>query len=745
MRTKWKRLITLLLAIIMGTAGVYAAPAEESSVETDAKENLPGEKPSQEAALEQIMNSNPEDALEPDFTKPEIPKTSYYKDFEYTEDVLLKGIFTTESYFFKIPDYWECGYAYAQLELTLSQLIQDVPASLTFMVNNVPVYTCKMDYSYGKNQILYVTIPLELLNEGYNSFSVTGYIRLYDEEGCLDDFSGANWVNISKNSFIQTGYDAKPAEKKLSYYPYPFMSTMDADGSDTGVYVSDALNEAELAAAILLRADLGAETESEDQIAFGTIGQDKGRKNVVLVSLTSNMPEAYQSMLSPEEMVGLEDRAGMKFVESGGRNILLIFSDEEDCLMEAAAMLLDESRVDQERSSFAVVPVGSAQLIKNAAAKGDLIIGNYTLDALLDSHGVSFTGPFHQEADIFLPFSGGYVLAESGKITLNFRYSENLDFKRSMITVYWGDIPVASKKLTRENAAGDSLSFVLPADVVGTSATKISIAFDLELPELFCTPRMDEMPWAYVAGDSTLYLPVGDGSKLTFDLKPYPFESSDLYNHLAVVLPENCSPQELDALGQLMTMYGESVSPYGELEVVKAGDFQAEDYKDCNLIILGTYQNNPVIASLNDRLSFQYDENGEVFLSNDHLILSESYASQVVSLQLLVSPYNAKRAILVAGATMPSEMQYLAEYLKKDRNQWAIVQDTALIDSELELRTFQCLTQNIEAKRPGLAQWFSENKSAVIFSVVAGASMLLFLMAAVIITMRYYSGKKKDK
>ena len=55
MRTKWKRLITLLLAIIMGTAGVYAAPAEESSVETDAKENLPGEKPSQEAALEQIM------------------------------------------------------------------------------------------------------------------------------------------------------------------------------------------------------------------------------------------------------------------------------------------------------------------------------------------------------------------------------------------------------------------------------------------------------------------------------------------------------------------------------------------------------------------------------------------------------------------------------------------------------------------------------------------------------------------
>ena len=76
MRTKWKRLITLLLAIIMGTAGVYAAPAEESSVETDAKENLPGGKtfPGSRAGTDHELQSggcagtglykagNPEDA-----------------------------------------------------------------------------------------------------------------------------------------------------------------------------------------------------------------------------------------------------------------------------------------------------------------------------------------------------------------------------------------------------------------------------------------------------------------------------------------------------------------------------------------------------------------------------------------------------------------------------------------------------------------------------------------------------------
>ena len=67
---------------------------------------------------------------------------------------------------------------------------QDVPASLTFMVNNVPVTTYQMDYRNGKEQILYVEIPVDMLKEGYNSFDITGYVRIYDEEGCIDDLFG---------------------------------------------------------------------------------------------------------------------------------------------------------------------------------------------------------------------------------------------------------------------------------------------------------------------------------------------------------------------------------------------------------------------------------------------------------------------------------------------------------------------------------------------------------------------------
>lgn len=100
-------------------------------------------------------------------------KARYHRDFQYSNDVVLSGIFGTNSYYSQVPDYWKTSYVYAGVQVRLSQMIQDVPASLTFMVNNVPVTTYQMDYRNGKEQILYVEIPVDML-----------------KEGCIDDLSG---------------------------------------------------------------------------------------------------------------------------------------------------------------------------------------------------------------------------------------------------------------------------------------------------------------------------------------------------------------------------------------------------------------------------------------------------------------------------------------------------------------------------------------------------------------------------
>lgn len=734
--------LLLLLLICLGSFPVSAAPEQGAAVpEVQQEEN--GATP--EGLVAAVLDSNPEDASEPVVTPPSVPKTTYRKVFNYSGDILLSGIFQSQGYYFEVENYWDCGYAYAQIEFTLSQLIDDVPASLTFSVNSTPVYSCKVDYKKGKTQTVYVSIPVELLNTGFNEFAITGYVRLYDDDGCLDDLSGANWVNISKNSMIQVGYEAKDPQHKISYYPYPFISTMDSMGDNSAIYLPEDYTESELTCAMLLRADLGTETVEEDHISLKTLDQFSAdqKKNKVVVALYDKIPASLSKAMG-NPTADLEKNAMVRFVEDGrGNPVLLVTSKSEACLEEAVAMLMDESRVTQEKSSAAYIPEGAAQKMKESSKLSDLVAGKYTVEGLVGS-GLSFIGPFHQDKDIFMPFSGGYVLAEAGKVVLNFRYSDNLDFKRSLVTVYWGDVPVYSKKLTKENAAGDTLSFTMPADVVGTTATKISIAFDLEIQDMYCTYRSDEMPWAYVSGDSTFYLPIGESSRLSFSTRPYPFQTLGLFHNAAVVVPDSMTDVELDLLGQIMGVYGDTVSPYGELKTIKAGNFSKDD-ADYNLIVVGTYQDNPVLADLNGSLSFQFDGGGEKFLSNDQLILSDAYGRDIGVLQLIRSPYAEGKAVLAAVGPQDKTLGYLSSFLSVEKNQWKLADDTFLVDKDLEYKSYRFLADNGSAAKPTLREQLEQNKNAIIFTLVSTAAMVLLLLAVVLVLLRAYRMKKQGR
>jgi len=757
---KCVKLTTLLLAglTLFNLAGPAAAQeisetepvSETAPAETTEETGAPFETTAEPAAdagsghpliSDSQFSAAIEDAGMP-LTQLDIPESDYFKDFGYSDDIVLSGIYQTNKYFFQAPEYWDCQYAYARLEVELSQLIQDVPASLTFLINGVPITSYKMDYRGGQVQTFFVEIPLEELVEGYNAFEITGYVRIYDDEGCIDDFSGANWICIRRTSFIQVGYNVKPHNHRISMFPYPFMSTIDESGTTTTVFVSDKCHPSELTAALMLRASLGSETASEDAITLARLSHRTGQeKNVIVVSLRENLDSHYRAVADNAlGSAALDTQAMVVFVTDGGVNTLLITSDNENCLREAAMMLLDESRVTQERSNIAFVREDASASIQ-AQLGTSLEVGRLTLDSLLDS-GLSFVGPFHQEGDIYLPFSGGFVLADSGNVSLKFRYSENLDFRRSVVTVYWGDIPVGSKKLSKELASGDELSFAMPEDVIGTHAGKITIAFDLELPDLFCTPRMDEMPWAYVTNDSSFYLPVGTSGNYTFDQRPYPFERSSSFNALTVVVPENITQSELDLLGRLITLYGESPSPYGELNVVYADSITEEDKKN-NLITIGTFADNTLIRELNDKLHFQYSDTGVSFRSNDVLALSDSFAREITTMQLMNSPYADDRAILVVGALDDQGVNNLHSFLKDPTNLWKLEKDTVLIDSEQNIRTFSLSEKQPDVSTPILEKMLETNRDAAVFTIAATAVMLLFLLTALLILIRIYWRQKK--
>ncbi len=157
---------------------------EEADEETDEDEDGEDQPfiPADEVLIsDYVLSSSPETAGAPITVRPETPDCDYTKIFRFSEDYLMHGIFERNDFFFKTANYWDTKYAFAQIEFTVSPLIQDVPASLTFFVNDRPVYSCHVDYRDGASQVCFVSIPVEYLKDGYNEFSITGFVRIYDE------------------------------------------------------------------------------------------------------------------------------------------------------------------------------------------------------------------------------------------------------------------------------------------------------------------------------------------------------------------------------------------------------------------------------------------------------------------------------------------------------------------------------------------------------------------------------------
>lgn len=699
---------------------------------------------SREEAIVSILSGNPEDAGAPNTVKPTVKHTSYTQDVSFPETT-LHGIFSSTEVFFEIPDYWEAEYVYAEIQYDVSQLVQSIASSMTFSVNNVPIDSCRVSYKDGDAQVVYVEIPMELIKEDFNSLAVSAYARLYDEEGCIDDFSGANWLTISEDSYIRCGYEIKPHNYKIGYYPYPFMSTVEDTGKGLAIVVSDQATNGEVAAAMNLMADLSTATGKENEILFGLLSdlQSMGANRTIIVSNYNNLPAEYKSLVRETDQL---DTAGVVTFtdDKAGNPLLLVVSNDDDCLTEAAYMLMDEDRADQEKSDVAIVKKGSADVAINSTAVSQMVAGNYTIADIIGS-GMTFAGPFHQEQLIYLPFSEDYFLSDAGKVTLKFRYSDNLDFTRSLVTVYWGDIPVASKRLTADSAKGDELIFTMPADVVGTTAGSIKIAFDLEIQDLVCTPRQEQMPWAYVSEESILYLPASTGIVLTFDLKPSPFRTDGKFNDLMLVLSDNPTTEELNLYAQIIGMYGEGVNPYGTFFVKRSSEFSSLD-ADYNIITVGTYAENKLLQNLNEKLYFPYESGGTRFASNEKLILSDTYAGDIAILQLLESPYASNRGILAVTGIDQDTLSVVSDFMRIREKRYSLSKDCVLVDSEFDTKAYQFISTLAEEQEPTIMGNLTQNKQSLIFTIVATSVMLMLLIAVILVLIRIklYHRNKED-
>lgn len=162
--------------------------------------------------------------------------------------------------------------------------------------------------------------------------------------------------------------------------------------------------------------------------------------------------------------------------------------------------------------------------------------------------------------------------------------------------------------------------------------------FDLEIKDLDCTVRSMNTPWAYIAANSSLYLPAGENTTLNLANLPAPFQRASRMNNVVMILSDDATQTELTLAGRIMAMLGAGSTPYGSLKVIRAENFQAAAYGNSNLIVVGLSDRNSVLKQINPYLHFQYTDDMTSLAESTKLVMTTDYAHEASVLQLMKSP-----------------------------------------------------------------------------------------------------------
>lgn len=615
----------------------------------------------------------------------------YLKSEKINSDIIFKGVFSNYSFYFNIDKWTNIESLISNININVNQLVDSSKESyITFSLNGVPFYSKDIIYNeFNKTQNIKVDIPLDNLKEGANEFKIEGYCRISDTP-CTDDVNIANWLVVKKDSGIDIKYKEKIVDNKIMYFPYPFVKA--SNSNDTKIVIPDYYSDYDLQRAFLLSSYLGKSNKFNyeiEVIKYNDLKKSDNNSNIIYVGSKDSIPEEINNLFGDLKSLDLSNSAIIRVGNSpyinnkGISKIMVITSDNESYNLKAINLLINDKIITQIDSDKFIVNKELDEKMEVVEVKNTVSLKDMGISEL------QFKGLFRSESTVSYFIPKNRTISSGGKIKLNFRYSENLDFDKSLLTVYINNSPIGSKKLEKENALKDYLEIDIPNNTIANNYIEVKLAFDLELPNTYCERREEEMPWAVISGDSYIHYETQNINGYFFDKYPAPFVIDNRFNDLFLSVPDNMSSEELNSLGDIFEIIGTEISNNtGSLEVARYSNLKGRE-KDKNLIIYGTPKNNELIRNINNSLWFKYDESYSKFIGNEKLFLTEDFNSNIAIFQMDISQYNNQRVMLVLTSPNKDILIESLSYLGDNDKLSKLSGDSVIVDKNGEFRSFK--------------------------------------------------------
>lgn len=505
------------------------------------------------------------------FTKNSYTYTNetYISKIELNSNITFDGVFDSYRWIFNSKSKDGTERVTLNLEIESTDVLADkVKSYLTFSLNGSEFYSMEINKRNGEPQTLTINLPGYLLKDGSNEVKVEGYLRCSDEP-CTDDYNTANWLVLGEKSNIELVEKAKVYGNKIIEFPYGLSESYD---SNNKIIIPDKYTDGELSSALKFQTLLGGINGNGEIVKWSDRG-DLSKSNVIFIGSKeegeSNLPIISNDIkdlpLDNEAYIGVNNSP---FSTRSDLKLISIISNSETELESAIKFLMNKDIYGQVSSSSTFV---------NSKLDLDKEIKPISSIITLDELGISemkVEGLFRKEVKIGYALPKNKKLSPGDKLELNLRYSENLDFDRSLFTVYINDTPIGSKKLEREKANNDNISIVIPKDVLNTSYLEIKLAYDLNLKGVECEKNQHEQPWGLVTGDSYIQINSRNTNEFYFNNYPAPFVEDWDINDTMFIVPDNLQSKELTALGNMANLMGKGMRyNLGKIGAVSIGNY----------------------------------------------------------------------------------------------------------------------------------------------------------------------------
>ncbi len=642
---------------------------------------------------------------------------------------ILKGMFGSQTLFFFFNRNWEAqNNNYLNLNFSYYQTRLNKNSSLTVYFNEKPIYNLQLSKQEVGQENVKIKIPKEMIVEGYNSIKIL--LDKIDPKSQTDDYNTANWFMIKDTTAICLNYIELKEDLKISDYPYPFLNIGQKNPVDSVFVIPQEYTNYHLTTLAYLVAGIGKREPYEDlnikvitsnslgdykdqNLIF--IGNDKDFKNFEGFPETSSKNNAIELLSSPWDK----------------EKTILNLKGQEEKIIDLGRILFFDNIVGQMKRKKQIIDSFDSQFNDN------IRIGSNVSFESLGYGNINLKGRYQLKSIYNYKMPAGWQLTEEASLNLKYRYSQAIDFEESLIVVKVNDIPIASKKLSKEGAAGDNLICKFPENLLTEQSFNIEVQFHLG------QQIGGENNWAVISNQSYLQMPHEQVKTTSLENYPYLFFEDSTLQDLIVVLSNQADIYDINMMAKVFAYIGRLANNIRDIHVIRAHSL-INEMKNKNILLLGRPGDNPIIKQINEYLPVSFNRDFTKLISTNEYFFLDEVGQEAGIVQIIDSIWNSEKVIVIASAANKLALRNTDLLLSSRNIAPRLSGEATMMDNFGEIYNFgnkniEETTMVVDVKEKVLI-FARDNRRSLI---VLGIMISLIIIISVIVYIFYKKPKQK--